>query len=60
MMKWKYYNHAVIPTTAPHEDADMEFLKNGLTWKIKGGGVFRSWPDGPRILTAAMKRNGGM
>lgn len=39
MMKWKYYNHAVIPTTAPHEDADMEFLKNGLTWKIKGRGI---------------------
>lgn len=34
---WKYYNHAVIPTTAPHEKVNEEPLKNGEIWKIVGG-----------------------
>lgn len=34
---WKYYNHAVIPTTAPHEEANMEPIDNGYIWKIGGG-----------------------
>lgn len=36
MMKWKYYNHAAIPTTAPHEEADLEQVKNGEIWKLDG------------------------
>ena len=35
-MKWKYYNHAAIPTTAPHEEADLEQVKNGEIWKLDG------------------------
>ena len=31
---WKYYNHAMIPDCAPHENADMEPLKNGEIWKL--------------------------
>ena len=34
---WKYYNHAVIPTTEPHEIPDMTPLTNGTIWKIGGG-----------------------
>lgn len=34
---WKYYNHAAIPTTAPHESPDMSPIINGTIWKIEGG-----------------------
>jgi len=30
---WKYYNHAMIPTTAPHENVILEPLNNGSIWK---------------------------
>lgn len=33
---WKYYNHAAIPTTAPHEKPNMEPIDNGYIWKIGG------------------------
>lgn len=36
MMKWKYYNHAAIPTTAPHEEVDIKPIKNGEIWKLDG------------------------
>ncbi|WP_287725648.1 hypothetical protein [Anaerostipes sp.] len=36
--EWKYYNHAAIPTTAPHEMPDLRAIENGDVWKI--GGVF--------------------
>lgn len=26
-MKWKYYNHTAIPTTALHEEMDLEPIK---------------------------------
>ena len=26
---WKYYNHAAIPSTAPHEKINEEPIKNG-------------------------------
>ena len=34
---WKYYNHAVIPTTAPHEIPDISPISDGGIWKIGGG-----------------------
>lgn len=34
---WRYYNHAVIPTTAPNEKVNMEPLNDGSIWKIGGG-----------------------
>ena len=34
---WKYYNHAAIPTTAPHEKPDMLPVDNGSIWAINGG-----------------------
>lgn len=33
---WKYYNHAAIPTTAPHEEPDLLPIKNGSIWRIEG------------------------
>jgi len=33
---WRYYNHAVIPTTAPHEEPNMEPINDGFIWKIEG------------------------
>ena len=33
---WKYYNHAAIPTTAPHENPDLTPLKDGRIWHIEG------------------------
>jgi hypothetical protein len=42
---WQYYNHALLPTTAPHEEADVAALGNPETWKPKGGGhpLFARW-----------------
>lgn len=38
---WKYYNHAMVPITAPHEDVIMEPIENGDIWKC--GGLFARW-----------------
>lgn len=34
---WKYYNHAAIPTSAPHEIPDTSPITDGRIWKIGGG-----------------------
>lgn len=34
---WKYYNHAVIPTTPPHKIPNLEPIEDKSIWKIKGG-----------------------
>ena len=39
---WKYYNHAAVPTTAPHEPVNMEPIKNGEIWKT-GGALLARW-----------------
>jgi len=31
--KWRYYNHALMPNCAPHEEADVESLKDKSIWK---------------------------
>ena len=31
--KWEYYNHALVPTTAPHVEPDISWVKNKKTWK---------------------------
>lgn len=33
---WIYYNHAVVPSTAPHENPDLTFIKDGSIWHIDG------------------------
>lgn len=37
---WKYYNHAMIPTTAPHEMPDLKPVDDGSIWKIGCGITF--------------------
>lgn len=34
MNGWKYYNHALIPTIAPHAPVDTAALENGTLWNI--------------------------
>lgn len=33
---WRFYNHAAIPTTAPHEEPDLTPIKDGSIWCIDG------------------------
>lgn len=33
---WRYYNHAAIPTTAPHEEPDLTPVKDESIWRIDG------------------------
>ncbi len=33
---WNYYNHAAIPTAAPHEMPDLAPVKDGSIWHING------------------------
>ena len=35
--RWQYYNHAAIPTTAPHEEPNIDPINDGTIWKISGG-----------------------
>ncbi len=34
--KWKYYNHAIIPTSTPHEIVDTTLVERGDIWKLYG------------------------
>ena len=36
VFNWQYYNHAAVPTTAPHEEPDLTPIKNGSIWHIDG------------------------
>lgn len=38
-VKWRYYRHAMIPTTAPHEMLNEVPLKRGSLWKSGGRGI---------------------
>ena len=40
---WKYYNHAAIPATAPHENPNLEPINNGLIWLIEGAPILARW-----------------
>ncbi len=39
---WKYYNHALVPMCAPHEEPNIVKTLNGKTWKT-GGVFFARW-----------------
>lgn len=58
-MDWKYYNHAMIPTTAPHKLPDITPIDNGIVWKNRGG-VHHCLQDGLPVLIVDMKRVGGI
>lgn len=42
---WKYYNHAALPTTAPHEMPNLKPIDDGTIWKLSGEGkpLFARW-----------------
>lgn len=41
---WKYYNHAAVPTCAPHEQPDIKPLEKGLVWsKVQGAPLLERW-----------------
>jgi hypothetical protein len=42
---WKYYIHAAIPTTAPHEKADIRPLMDKTIWKMNGNPFFARWTE---------------
>lgn len=43
MSKWKYYNHAMIPTTSPHEEVDTQCIKDKSIWKENKKALFARW-----------------
>lgn len=34
MRGWRYYNHAMLPTTEPHEEVDLELIRNKSIWRL--------------------------
>lgn len=40
---WKYYNHAMIPTTAPHKEVDTTPVKDGSIFEIKEKPILARW-----------------
>jgi len=43
MKDWKYYNHAMIPTTPPHETPDTSYIENGEIWKHPRKPLMAQW-----------------
>lgn len=44
--EWEYYNHALVPTTAPHAIPDISWMKDRKEWKALAGGkypLFARW-----------------
>lgn len=39
-MGWRYYNHALLPTSAPHEKVNVSLLADKEIWKNQQGMVF--------------------
>ena len=35
--EWEYYNHALVPTTAPHVEPDVSWIRNKKVWKEFAG-----------------------
>lgn len=42
---WRYYNHAAIPTCAPHEETDTTVISNGEIWKMDGKPLLARWTE---------------
>lgn len=43
MEGWKYYNHAMIPATAPHEAVNTDCIKDGSIWKQNRKALLARW-----------------
>ncbi|MGI6075047.1 MAG: hypothetical protein ACOYD9_01590 [Pyramidobacter sp.] len=42
---WKYYNHAAIPATAPHETPDLTPLRDGSIWNMPERPLLVRWTE---------------
>ena len=40
---WRYYNHAMIPTCAPHEEADLSVVESGEIWNHERKPLLARW-----------------
>lgn len=40
---WKYYNHAAIPTSAPHEEPNLIAIQDGTIWHMEGKPLLARW-----------------
>jgi len=40
---WRYYNHAAVPVSGPHEHVDLLPVEDGSIWKIDGSPVLARW-----------------
>lgn len=40
---WKYYNHAMVSTVAPHEVPDTSCISDGTIWKQNKKALFARW-----------------
>ena len=40
---WRYYNHAALPSTAPHEAPDPTPINDGSIWKLDGAPLLARW-----------------
>lgn len=55
---WTYYNHAMVPTCAPHEQPNINIMNSSIFWKP--GGVYHYLHGGQITLIAGMRQNGGI
>ena len=40
---WRYYNHAMVPTCAPHEEADTSVIESGEIWQHERKPLLARW-----------------
>ena len=40
---WRYYNHAIVPTTLPHEEINKAPLEDGSIWEIQKKAILVRW-----------------
>lgn len=40
---WYYYNHAMLPAAAPHENSNVEAVENGELWKHPSKPILARW-----------------
>ena len=46
LLQWRYYKHALIPKTAPHEKVSTKELENGTLWKwFPKGAILARWTE---------------
>lgn len=43
MKNWKYYKHAAVPRTGPHEKVDLTPIDDASIWEMDGKPLFARW-----------------